>query len=139
MIKQLVKSGFYAFMRCVIRSTPLYNIPPNLVEHNFSLMTDDYKLSNCFYSLSEGKQFNNLFVRGKTFLDLPDVAVNDNPFNFVKVKREQLKDPYLFSTQTKHFKCSLKSKLGTYPIYFAMLDQEITLDINGNSYYQDRC
>ena len=56
----------------------------------------------CFYGLPYGgKQFNDLFRPKESFSNLPTVADNDSPLDFVKIKSEQQNDAELLSAQDK--------------------------------------
>jgi hypothetical protein len=74
-------------------------------------MAEDQEKVDYFYSLSEGRYFNNLFMPEESFQNLPNVANNDSPFDFVRIKIEQQHEAELLSTQARHQEIYIKKQV----------------------------
>ena len=99
------------FTLSVTTSTQLHNTPPTSVEYDDYSMAEDQEKVDYFYSLSEGRYFNNLFMPEESFQSLPNVANNDSPFDFVRIKFEQQHEAELLSTQARHQEIYIKKQV----------------------------
>ena len=79
------------FTPFVTSSIQLHNNIINTIKDHYYSLTEDYDMVECFCGVQDDGKCSDLFESNKSFLNLPNVAHNDSPLNFVKMKEKKQK------------------------------------------------